>query len=238
MTSERHHAMLLLGPTGSGKTPLGRQIERRGLGGQMFVHFDFGENLRRIVAQQSGQWSVASGQCTSPLTPRLSALTLALSQRERGPCGNGFSTAEIEFLRGVLESGVLLEDEHFYLAERILRGFLDTRTTDAKTWVALNGLPRHLGQADRIDSIVAVRVVVCLECDGDVVFRRLASNVGGDRGGRSDDDLDQARKKLDIFRQRTAPLVDHYRRRGARIETIRVTADMTADDMRHRLERG
>jgi adenylate kinase family enzyme len=43
-------SILLLGPTGSGKTPLGQEIERRGLDGRRCVHFDFGSNLRRLAA--------------------------------------------------------------------------------------------------------------------------------------------------------------------------------------------
>ena len=38
-------ALLLMGPTGSGKTPQGRLLERRGHG----VHFDFGHELRRAA---------------------------------------------------------------------------------------------------------------------------------------------------------------------------------------------
>jgi adenylate kinase len=48
---------LLLGPTGSGKTPLGEEIERRGLHGRRCVHFDFGANLRSIVADP-GSWEM------------------------------------------------------------------------------------------------------------------------------------------------------------------------------------
>jgi len=43
-------AILLLGPTGSGKTPLGEMLQRRGLWGRRCAHFDFGANLRRIAA--------------------------------------------------------------------------------------------------------------------------------------------------------------------------------------------
>ena len=43
-------AMLLVGPTGCGKTPLGELIGARGLGGRRAVHFDFGEHLRRAAA--------------------------------------------------------------------------------------------------------------------------------------------------------------------------------------------
>ena len=40
-------AILLLGPTGAGKTPLGDALEAAGLRGRRCVHFDFGRNLRR-----------------------------------------------------------------------------------------------------------------------------------------------------------------------------------------------
>ena len=55
-TAEPWTAILLLGPTGSGKTPLGEELERRGLGGRACLHFDFGANLRRLAAgsDQSG----------------------------------------------------------------------------------------------------------------------------------------------------------------------------------------
>ncbi len=41
--------ILLLGPTGSGKTPLGDLCEQKGLWGKRCAHFDFGEQLRRIA---------------------------------------------------------------------------------------------------------------------------------------------------------------------------------------------
>lgn len=44
-----YRAILLLGPTASGKTPLGEILARRGLRGNRCVHFDFGVHLRRIV---------------------------------------------------------------------------------------------------------------------------------------------------------------------------------------------
>jgi adenylate kinase family enzyme len=43
-------AILILGPTGSGKTPLGMYLEKRGLNGRKCEHFDFGSCLRRLAA--------------------------------------------------------------------------------------------------------------------------------------------------------------------------------------------
>ena len=39
-------SILLVGPTGSGKTPLGDEMERRGFMGRSCLHFDFGRTLR------------------------------------------------------------------------------------------------------------------------------------------------------------------------------------------------
>jgi len=44
-------AVLLLGPTGSGKSPLGDLLERTGLWGRRCAHFDFGANLRAAAAR-------------------------------------------------------------------------------------------------------------------------------------------------------------------------------------------
>jgi adenylate kinase family enzyme len=68
-------SLLLLGPTGSGKTPLGAEIERRGLGGGRCVHFDFGDNLRAIASdpRASGRLSAAEVE-----TVRVSLATGAL----------------------------------------------------------------------------------------------------------------------------------------------------------------
>jgi adenylate kinase family enzyme len=43
-------AVLLLGPTGAGKSPLGEALERSGWGGRRCVHFDFGAELRRAAS--------------------------------------------------------------------------------------------------------------------------------------------------------------------------------------------
>lgn len=42
-------AMLLIGPTGAGKTPFGELLAHRGLGGRKCFHFDFGGQLRALV---------------------------------------------------------------------------------------------------------------------------------------------------------------------------------------------
>ncbi len=203
---EQLEAILLLGPTSSGKTPLGQLIHERGVAERRCVHFDFGENLRRIVADGH----------PDEVVPR----------------------EDIEFLRGVLQTGALLEDRDFPIAERVLRGFLSRQgVEDTGTLVVLNGLPRHVGQADSVAAILHVGTVVYLQCSAETALARIAENTGGDRTGRTDDQMADVRRKLDIFAERTAPLVDFYRSNGALVVPLAVDADTTPEEMWMELDR-
>ena len=189
-------AMLLIGPTGSGKTPLGEAIEAGGVDGLRCVHFDFGLHLRRAADGGAGL----------------------------------LGDDEAAFVREMLEANRLLEDEHFHIAEKLLRAFLADRCVASGDLVILNGLPRHVEQARRVDSIVNVRAVAHLARTDETVLRRIRSNAGGDRGGRRDDSIEGVRNKLAIFAARTAPLIDHYRMRGADVYELPITAATSAQD--------
>ena len=78
-----------------------------------------------------------------------------------------------------------------------------------------------------------VRLVVSLACTEETVLQRIAGNLGGDRGRRSDDSQEAVRRKLEIFRQRTAPLLDYYRSRGTPLRQIEVRAETTAEETWH-----
>jgi adenylate kinase len=194
-TTHSHEALLLIGPTGSGKTPLGELLEADGLDGQRCVHFDFGANLRHVVLANRPDEII--------------------------------TRADIDYLRDVLQRGALLEDQDWPLAERILRSFLAHRHVSVDTRVVLNGLPRHRGQARDLTHLLDVRTVVHLRCSPETVLARIAQDTGGDRQHRTDDDTDAVRRKLRIFAEQTEPLIDHYRRRAARVICIDVTAAMT-----------
>lgn len=174
-------AVLILGPTGSGKTPLGRELETRGLIGKRCRHFDFGAEMRALVA--------------------------------RDPEGI-LSDAETTVVRRSLSEGTLLEDRDFPIAAKILRNFFRRKPGMPNDIVVLNGLPRHRGQAERVDAIVAVRVVVLLECDPETANLRIQTDPGGDRKGREDVDPRVVVRRSADYETRTRPLAAYYADRG------------------------
>ena len=195
-------AILLLGPTGSGKTPLGDRIASQGFLGRRSLHLDFGSVLRSIST---------------------------------GLGAKAYSADEQKFINDVLERGALLENEHFVLAEKIIGLFLDRSLFRAGDVLVLNGMPRHEGQAKAVAKIASVRAVAALVCSVESVVRRIEENTGGDRTGRVDDERALVDRKLRIYAERTAPLIEYYKKSGSSIYHIEVNEETTADSAYHRL---
>jgi len=191
------HAILLLGPTGVGKSPLGNAIADQGLFGRRCHHLDFGSELREAV---SGDERSAD-----------------------------YSAEELDFLNGVLERGLLLENEHFPLAQKIISLFQKRVSFAQHDLLVLNGIPRHAGQAQDMAVLATVHALIVLDCSADDVFCRIRDNTGGDRTERIDDNRDLVEKKLAIFRERTTPLVEHYTHNRCVVYRIRVSGTMTTD---------
>ncbi|MDH4196731.1 MAG: nucleoside monophosphate kinase [Candidatus Aminicenantes bacterium] len=192
-------AVLLLGPTGSGKTPLGRKLEENGLSGRRAIHFDFGAELRSAAAE--------AGRSA------------------------GLDAAELEVVKRSLVSGALLEDEEFPVALKVLRAFLHRLRPTPVDLLVLNGLPRHAGQAERMENLVDIRLVVVLEATAEVAGDRVGRDVGKDRAGRPDDKPADVRRKLELYERRTRPLVETYASRGVTVLRLSVGTEDTAEDI-------
>lgn len=147
-----------------------------------------------------------------------------------GVAFTSYSSSELDFIHGVLEQGLLLENEHFPLAEKIISLFLVRAGFSQNDLLVLNGIPRHAGQARDLERITHVQALIVLDCSAADVLSRIKSNVGGDRTERVDDTIEMIEKKLKIFRERTAPLIDHYEKLGRSVYRIVVTRDMTPAD--------
>jgi len=153
----------------------------------------------------------------------------ALRKADRTPQTGLLSPQELQVVRLSLRTGALLEDDQFPIARKILCRFLESRDPETDELVVLNGLPRHVGQARELGGLLDISLVVHLSCTAEVIFERIATDAGGDRAGRTDDDMEAVRRRLVTFRRRTAPLLDYYQGKAA-IATLEIAEDTSAED--------
>lgn len=88
---------------------------------------------------------------------------------------------------------------------------------DAQGGFLLDGYPRTLDQVNELDDILAshgksLDAVVLLTADTEEVVRRLLGRAI--EQGRADDTEDVIRRRLEVYAEQTAPLVDLYQARG------------------------
>ena len=141
------------------------------------------------------------------------------------------SPDDLDFLKKVLSSGAFLENETFYIAEKIFKAFIHENKASRNDLIIMNGLPRHIDQANDTAAMVEIKAVAVLECTPDIVFERIRLNTGGDRSRRDDDALIKIKNKLGIYSRRTLPLLGYFSDKNIPVKTIRVNALTTAEEM-------
>jgi adenylate kinase len=107
---------------------------------------------------------------------------------------------------------------------------------DAAKGFLLDGFPRTLSQAGSLGEILDERgetldAVVEFQVDEDELVQRLLSR------GRSDDTEDVIRRRQQVYRDETAPLLDHYRERLVSVDalgTVEEVTDRVAEALRAR----
>lgn len=113
-----------------------------------------------------------------------------------------------------ISRGQLIPDD---LMVRILADVLDTEVAADAAGVIFDGFPRTVAQAEALEKMLAERnrkvdTVVGLETDDEELTQRLIKR--GIDSGRSDDNLDTIRKRLEVYHTQTSPLRDYYTARG------------------------
>ncbi|MEB3293259.1 MAG: adenylate kinase [Synechococcales bacterium] len=98
-----------------------------------------------------------------------------------------------------------------------------------KGWI-LDGFPRNVTQAGFLDTLLAELKQVCdhtinLDVADEIVVNRLVKR--GVESGRSDDNEDTIRRRLQVYRDQTAPLIDFYQTKG-KLVTINGDQSMEA----------
>lgn len=115
--------------------------------------------------------------------------------------------------RGELVSDAVIED---IITDRI-------KAPDCAKGFILDGAVRTVGQAEMIDRVLgrlgrALDVVIVLDVDEEELVNRLRTRIReAKKAGlplRSDDNEETFRKRQEVYREQTAPLIPYYREQG------------------------
>ncbi len=108
-------------------------------------------------------------------------------------------------VESIMAAGELVSDD-------LVVAIVDERLSkdDARCGYLLDGFPRTIGQAEALnDSVVdAIGTVVLLDVPTEEVVQRLLKRAEDE--GRSDDNEETIRRRLEVYDADTAPLVDFY----------------------------
>jgi len=116
--------------------------------------------------------------------------------------------------KGYIDQGQLVPDE---LIIDILAQVLDENKDKATEGVIFDGFPRTIPQAEALEQLLADRgtqidAVVGLEVPEEELIKRIL--LRGRQSGRSDDNEETARKRLETYHNQTSPLKAYYEQQG------------------------
>lgn len=115
---------------------------------------------------------------------------------------------------GYISKGQLIPDQ---LIIDILDQVLTDNAEAAKAGVIFDGFPRTIPQAEALEGLLAKRgqkvdAVVGLEVADEELVERLI--LRGKMSGRSDDNIDTIKQRLEVYHSQTSPLKAFYLERG------------------------
>ncbi len=112
----------------------------------------------------------------------------------------------------IMARGDLVSDE-------ILLGMLEDRFSrpDTSNGFILDGYPRNLAQAAALDKLLQrigqpMDFALQLDVDNELLIDRIAGRAKAE--GRDDDNPESVRKRLQVYDQQTAPVIEFYRQHG------------------------
>jgi adenylate kinase len=143
----------------------------------------------------------------------------------RAECAAGTELGEK--VKTILDDGDLVPDD---LTIEVVRARLaQGDTTDG---FILDGFPRTLAQAEALDRVLAeldggeLSTVLDFEIPDEIAVQRLLGRAAVE--GRSDDLPDLIRHRLDVYHEKTEPLVEYYRTRGL---LVPIHADRSVEEV-------
>ncbi|MGH3037546.1 MAG: adenylate kinase [Gaiellaceae bacterium] len=143
----------------------------------------------------------------------------------RAECAAGTELGER--VRSILDDGDLVPDD---LTIEVVRARL--AQDDTARGFVVDGFPRTLAQAEALDRVLAeidrgeLCVVLDFQVSDEIAVQRLLGRAGVE--GRSDDAPDRIRHRLDVYHEKSEPLVEYYRARGI---LVGIHADRTVEEV-------
>ncbi|HET7196524.1 MAG TPA: adenylate kinase [Nocardioides sp.] len=115
-----------------------------------------------------------------------------------------------------MDAGEYVPDE---ITNKMVRNRIDE--PDANPGFLLDGYPRTLAQVEELDGMVEftghrLDAVVVLTVDDEEIVQRLLQRAEVE--GRADDTEDVIRRRQEVYREQTEPLIEVYRERGILLE--------------------
>lgn len=133
-----------------------------------------------------------------------------------------------------ISKGQLIPDD---LMISIIEDVLEKEAKDKKG-IILDGFPRTIPQAEALEEFFKgrgtdVHAVVGLEVPDEELTDRLLKRAV--ESGRSDDNPETIRKRLDVYHNQTQPLREHYMKKG---KYIPIKGTGNVDDIFHDIKEG
>lgn len=132
--------------------------------------------------------------------------------------------------KSIIERGDLVPDE-------IMLGIIEERLSqaDVANGFILDGYPRNVDQARSLDVVLArldapLHDAIQIDVDSEAIIKRIAKRA--QQEGRADDSEDVVRNRMNIYEEKTAPVIDYYANQGL---LTRVLGDGSVEEVLQRI---
>ncbi len=112
------------------------------------------------------------------------------------------------------------------VSDSLVLSIVEKRLASHSNGWLLDGFPRTLIQAEALEILLdkiqqPIQAVLLIKVDDDILVERLLAR------GRADDNETVIRNRLEIYKEKTSPLVAHYNKQGL-VQTIKGDGDIEA----------